>query len=52
MTSRFVRNLKSAFGTFAAAARAAGSVENGLQPRRRDLDALGIDPGTFRSIDR
>jgi hypothetical protein len=52
MTSRLVRNLKSVAGTVAAAVRAGSAVENGLRPRREDLDTLGIDGAAFRSIGR
>ena len=52
MTNRFVRNLKSAAGAIAAAARAGIAVQNGSSPRREDLGTLGIDAGHFRSIGR
>lgn len=52
MTSRIVHNLKSAADAFAAAVRAGSAIENGLRPRRADLDTLGIDRTAFRKIVR
>ncbi len=52
MKDRLFDNLRAAASALAAAARAGSAVESGLRPRRRDLDALGIDPGAFRKIRR
>lgn len=52
MSNRFVSRFKSTVGALAAAVRVGSAVENGDRPRRKDLDALGIDPAAFRSIGR
>jgi hypothetical protein len=37
-------------GIFGSAVAAASAVNNGRQPKARDLRALGIDPEKFRAI--
>jgi len=40
------------FSVFGNAVAAAAAVDNGRQPRARDLRGLGIDPEQFRRIKR
>jgi hypothetical protein len=40
------------FSTFGSAVAAASAVDNGRQPKARDLRALGIDPEQFGRIGR
>lgn len=46
------RRLVAAAEVLAAAGRAAGAVEGGWSPLRRDLDRLGVDPAQFATIRR
>ncbi len=46
------RRLLDAAEVLAAAGRAAGAVEGGWSPDRRDLARLGVDPALFAAIRR
>lgn len=48
----FASRIGGALTTFRSAIAAASAVDNGRQPKARDLRALGIDPELFRRIGR
>ncbi len=50
--SALPRRLLAAADLLAAAGRAAGAVEGGHAPERRDLARLGVDPALFAAIHR
>ena len=50
MSNRNRTSFGELIGIFGSAVAAASAVNQGRQPRARDLHALGIDPEKFRAI--